>query len=177
MEQDKVTLKDIAKYLPYGVLAWHLEWSTGGSGTTVENVTNRVSTDEIAFELRPLSQLTEEIKHDDETFVPIVELAKEYLEVEPDYKWDHYESESSNTKGIKSINYCCCQYDEHRFLITRSKLNGRFLTASTETYGESHERFRLVDVQDVLQKLYSWHFWTGDQSYFERDLLIEKPPK
>lgn len=84
---EKLELKHIAPYLPYGICCYLMGEPTHNIieivGANIDYVEiheiGRTITDEYTYcditpKLRPLYQLTQEIEHNDERFVPIVEL-------------------------------------------------------------------------------------------------------
>ncbi len=176
----KLTIKDIAKYLPY-----RISYEVGNEIEvlcSVDSDSNLVtndgfsdlkenyggcepdrshSLDYVKPILRPLSQLIEEIQHKGKTFVPIVELAKMAqckLKAKP------------IVNKFYSVYSCNCHYGEFKF---HAETPSTFF--SLKGYGAYT---RTVLCQELLfQKLYEWHFWTGDQSFFEKGLLIEKKAK
>lgn len=93
--------------------------------------------------LRPLSDLTKEIEHNGETFVPIIELAKEFQN-QTIYKVSHYRDPEIHTTfiGEKFARlYCCVDGDNQRY--------NYFDVSITHV---KKMKFSLV------QKLISWHF-------------------
>ncbi len=115
--------------------------------------------------LRPLSQLVEEITHDGKTFVPLAELAKMV-----------YSKPWKISKETTPSNYIV---DFQESIIVD---NGRQSMAHHFGWQKHGEYFfcsygGVRKQHHLLEKLYSWHFWAGDQTYFEKGLLIQKPAK
>jgi len=111
--------------------------------------------------MRPLSQLTEEITHDGETFVPIVELAKMAISEFKKYKvW--------SSDFLKE-----CQIEDNYISFVFYKI-----TYVSDFYiylnGDRSNLINVTNQELLFQKLYEWHFWTGDQSYFDNGILIKK---
>jgi len=171
----ELTIKDLAKYLPYGLGT--LEIFNMKTPKTIKGI-NLIDKAIILGEkhirslgaikpiMRPLSQLVEEITHNRETFVPIVELAKVHNYA---YGWKAIEKELPN-RWFAAI---AVQENKEKDYLTDRNLSLVF------SYSKKLNVFKsdigLVAHQELLfQKLYEWHFWTGDQSYFENGILIEK---
>lgn len=84
--ENKLELKHLASYLPYGVKVIHEDEIKEIHGIINDEIYlsyNDIGTDnnycfaeDIILILRPLSQLTTEIEHEGEKFVPIIELYK-----------------------------------------------------------------------------------------------------
>ena len=171
---EKLTFKDIAKYLPYGLSVLNtmavstkdippikiVGWDVRGSSLKMA-FGIFIGIEETKPILRPLSQLVEEIEHDGKKFVPMVELAKMInYEFTNGYKrLDYYNSQAIHEESVEfGLDY---DYSGVSF----------YLIKGTNGGGD----YLQVENQEALfQKLYEWHFWTGDQSYFEKGLLIEK---
>ncbi len=167
----ELTIKDICKYLPYGLM---LENNSIMQSVEISelSVIMKTTKNHIKFLrqskplLRPLSQLIEEITHDGNTFVPIVELAKIHNNA---YRWEVIAKELKN--GWFSAA-CWQQNLENDYL---SERNYSLVFSYSKKLNTFRSDIGMVSHQDTLfQKLYEWHFWTGDQSYFKKGLLIEK---
>ncbi len=61
------------------------------------------------------------------------------------------------------------------FGVTKKIGGERSICFDSEDWDENQ---LFINNQELLfQKLYEWHFWTGDQSLFKEDFLIEKKAK
>lgn len=89
----KVELKHIAPYLPYGLKVASERGIKDGTATlnnqAISHIALYVRWNELQPILRPLSDLTKEIEHNGEKFVPIEEL-KEIFIKDPKKGCDHY---------------------------------------------------------------------------------------
>ncbi|KUY28047.1 hypothetical protein [Elizabethkingia ursingii] len=76
---DKLELKDIAPYLPYSVFLMN-EYGNCHNTTTHKCISLESMLTDYKMCLRPMSDLTKEITHNGETFVPLKRITKEYYD-------------------------------------------------------------------------------------------------
>jgi len=167
----KLELKHIVPHLPYnvdtnhgrliGVRDW-VEWS--GVFKNKYGETN-IPIKNVKLILRPLSDLTKEIKVDGERFIPIVELARINLSSAID-------DSSLEVIEIKSGNgYCYIDY-----------VDGDFGMSYRFYYNYISKVFQVGEINpnkhkpmcrglDLFQKLYEWHF--DVENLIEHKLAID----
>lgn len=145
-----LTIKHLAGYLPYGLKMLQITKGTFENSLNVEKVYNvtlnniedmlqkryrQISCKPI---LRPLSDLTKEIEHNGEKFVPIIELLK--LE-HPNYFDEYKGSRYSDIDFEQNENFAKCyftfQATKDIVLYTKMPLNSPYW---------------------IIEKLYEWHF-------------------
>lgn len=181
-----VSLKDIAKYWLYDLTVNY----DNGHGEELEIKINGIKKgsrkDEVILlndkviplylhecqpNLRPLSQLIEEIEHNGERFVPIVELAKIGIDDSQYPDWSKIRIEEKDKHQIPlRLWFDCVNGRAYDFESWFFYLKGAFFV-------ECHDEdvhYEVRNQEQLFQKLYEWHFWTGDQSFFKKGLLIEK---
>lgn len=151
-----LTIKHLAGYLPYGLQVigkthkemWTLEGLNISETCELGGSSYRSDINEILPILRPLSDLTKEIEHNGEKFVPLLELAKiafpknrpfDDFHIKNNYvkldKWSH--QGYSFHFDIKEISFDCrVDYNEK--------------TWRTNCYVPNQLK--------LIQKLYEWHF-------------------
>ena len=111
-------LKDICGYLPYGVKVYLdgksytvTKWQNGSNNNMLAQQDNGTSSlifnsgrGDAKFILRPMSDLTEEITHRGEKFVPLIELAKIFHPNIPVYEWRNPRHHTINDSRIWRID-------------------------------------------------------------------------
>lgn len=155
---------DFSKYLSYGLQVQHngKNYPLYGIYNTgvfrLDNKAHNLISDmyEAKPYLRPISQLAKEITHNGQTFIPIVELAK-LAEIDEadlyEYQWFTNGRKvlvDVGETGRKSFGYLYGSFVE---------TNGSVITP-------------IDDQQLFFEKCYEWHFWLGDQSYFDKRLIL-----
>lgn len=139
MEKLELKLEHLKYYLDTG-----LKVAVSNTGTTFEMVVTAkrgcYTIGEILNQstlkpiFHPLSDLTKEIEHNKEKFVPMKKMFP---------MWDKLRDFEFTT----DLSY---------------------QVISTEAYSINFE-----DWYDNLQKLFEWHFWIFDQSYFEKVIILD----
>ena len=160
-----LTLKDYSQYLPYGIEGKTKHGSIYILGTFNNMLGRGIETrmidqwidGQIIPVLYPLPMLTEEIEHNGERFVPIVRL----LQI--------------TNKGW---------FDKHkddRYSEVDCSFEGWYAKAWVKFHAtiqiSIHAGFIQLVSHCIIEQLHQWHFWTGDQSYFEKGLIIKKEIK
>lgn len=108
---ERLTIKELAPYLPYGI-----DISINGKIQKLNSIDSEaklvcygwgnagfIDTDDVKPILRPLSQLTEEIEHNGERFIPINKLKHLYGW---DYLWYEVLGEITNL-NVNKLKYAC----------------------------------------------------------------------
>ena len=176
----KLTLREIAPYLPYGLKAklsqegvfnldseYRNEYAyrictitdfttyskdLGGSMKVDKTKDYRFDFDslsEIEIILRPLSDITKEIEHNGEKFVPIIEMAKLYAST----------NDVEAIKGaVTNFHYFKCYYSksDYQILIINDSLRGWFSYYFNDD--EPNCGVNIVNEWEVRDKLFEWHF-------------------
>lgn len=149
----KITLGHLAPYLPYGLKVYvygqtrfedytcKIERLDHGGQVYFSHEWNNIDNSEYFKPiLRPLSDLTKEVTHNEKTFVPIIELAKEF-HIPSKYSVTHYgDIKDYGYVGVK-VN-CYVENSSSRYF--------EFSIHSDELI--LHNDYRIV------QKLAEWHF-------------------
>lgn len=160
MKTEKLTIEHLAPYLPYG-LKVQLQYGDS-EPMTINGLSDIEEYDDIKIKvgymdgehiwmfkpyLRPLSQLTEEITHNGETFVPIVALFN--LRYAP----NAYEIQCLNTDG--HIHDMKVWWDK-----AKTSQSLFYYNANDMCFGllERSTHQRLPFQHQMFQKLYEWHF-------------------
>ncbi len=163
---------DLTRYLPYGIDIQNedryvnLMKSCSYNGQcSYDRIADSLSFEDVKPILRPLPQLIEEITHEGKTFVPIVELAK--------FKYPHINN-FTTVSDTETQTYAA--YNEGGNFFLQFSYSFNLLDFPLVSFCCSGMRHTGMD-EYLFQKLYEWHFWTGDQTYFEKGLIIEKPIK
>lgn len=151
---EKLELKHLAAYLPYGLTVTKEDWGkivkVDADGTTLNHAgINYVLRVQAKPVLRPLSDLTNEIEHNGERFVPIMEMAKMY-------------SSTNNVKKIEGVasnfHYFKCFYTkkDYQVLIINTDCRAWF----TYYFDDDKPNYgiNIVNEWEVREKLLSWHF-------------------
>ena len=141
MSNEKLTLEQLSVYSPYGlkllsnkneiaVLAGMHDWLIFADTSDTER---EYYYDEVKLILRPLSDLTKEIEHNGEKFVPIIELFKiEWPNHAKAYFWDwDFEIvqnwvKVSNTGTAKSTTVNLQQISKNEFWLIQKLLSWHF---------------------------------------------------
>lgn len=153
---DKLTLENLAPFLPYGVHAQSKNADFIITGATTEEVIgdNELGEqtwdyDEVKLMLRPMSYLTKEIDHNGNKFVPLVELF-----------CIRYNRESFDIVEIKD-NYMRISWDK-----VRSRIDTFMYSESTQSFvfinQESGKQYRIPYQLGMFKKMYSWYFDVDD---------------
>ena len=157
-----LTLENLAPYLPYMLRVFYKNQTYKMSiyhGFVYVGI-DRLLGKESEYKplLRPLSDLTKQIEHNGETFVPVIELAKLMNMADPkDFKiLDDVTEDGTRRLG------CCWFKEQHLFWY-----DPEYRCFEYETT-ESFVSFNTCasNQLDMFKKLYSWHF--------DLDGLIEK---
>ena len=167
---------DLCQYLPYGLLVqyektdWVLDGLIFGNGKAIlckdDDQKYDIPISQIKPYFRPTSQLVEEIEHDGQRFVPIVELAK--------IKGYTPKGNFDSNSGI-GIYWC--------ELLTPQKKNTDFTFLENSFYiSEWDSKFNsrilnCLNQNSLFDKLIEWHFWLGDQSYFDKKIILPIKPQ
>ena len=156
----KLELKDIAGYLPYGLI-WRgitvgTEFTTkeqsnkNYSLNSVESLFLNDRTKENTPILRPLSDLDKTITHNGEEFIPIVKLAKIVMYNAP-YLVDTYTLLSDNSVKITYSHSADC------FIFDFCKINKIFSLESVNTLHGKTPQYKLFYNQyQLFDKLNEW---------------------
>lgn len=146
---EKLELKHLVPYLPYGLKASYQDaicLLDGISSDSISVVTNDggeyTSFPHIKPILRPLSDLTKEIEHNDERFVPIEEIAK----------LGTRELKCYVTNSNIGTCYVDAEFRKKGFFMYHS--NGYFIWQ----VGKNAEEQTVYNQLELFQKLFSWHF-------------------
>lgn len=156
--EKELTIEHIAPYLPYG-----LKCQVTDKGELKIATLNAIYTDntyvfsdiiesEQGFEdikpiLRPLSDLTKEIEHNGERFVPIVELFQLSYQ-------DIYEHRFNGDTTILSSKYLAAQFQEDGWSY------GFTVELPTQFQMTANGDQLTISNFDLYQKLFQWHFDT-----------------
>ena len=145
MEQ-KIELKDIAGYLPYGLLNYNkkdLYTLVTIGNSCIGGKYSLCLNDGIKPILRPISDLYKEIEHNGLKEVPIVELAKIS---EPKRDWDKFEWKLKNSIAYKGRLYF--EFDKHNVRFIYSGLY------STSNYDKLFDYLhsRMFDYRGLIDK-------------------------
>ena len=170
----KLELKHLAAYLPYGFtfksemdkpfdeVGINPIWTAEGAIKMFGDycLTTKDNNDAYSLKtckpiLRPLSQLTQEIEHNGEKFVPIVELAKIHVD---------YGKNDSNLK----VDYTFSRQDNVSITWNHASCTEPLLSDDLFIMTERIEQNRFW----VIQKLLEWHF--DIFGLIENNLAIEK---
>ncbi len=164
----ELKLEHLAPYLPYGLKLWHESWeceltmNADGSGSEDLSI---LDVEEYAKPiLRPLSDLTKEIQHNGEKFVPIVELHKIATE--------HQKGKGQQIDKIvyNKKNTIAQLIFKHVYFHNGEPLGKIIFEIDTDivcfsiihTY-EMEENYMFVQNQlQLFQKLFEWHFDVED---------------
>lgn len=167
----QLELRHLAPYLPYGM---KYQWEYFGekhvnivhtigildfqSGKPI-GVNNSMALDKIKPILRPMSDLTKEIEHGGERFVPMVELYKIARGRYKDSKVKYYSTISNNQIIVEQEGFY-----NYLFSFFKSEADERLGNCHNfKLYAKSltNEDKGIVEIKcaDLLfQKLYEWHF-------------------
>lgn len=162
-------LEAFAPYLPYG-----LHYITNcGDNFKLISIDARVGVvntrrlgqfyiDEIKPIFHPLSDLTRPCLEGGK--VPIVELAKECFKA--CYGFDFKNDKFDVYCNTSSSNYSTIFRDEKDYVFAINNRDWRFNV-------EFKTRNMVFDlnVNKIIQQLYKWHFWLGDQSEFGKSII------
>lgn len=100
--------------------------------------------------LHKLSDLTKEGEYNGKKFVPLAELYRIYSGEQPVYDSIHHDSDSYGLKYKGSVYFWV--YTPSFSFIGRSGINNQL---------------------ELFNKLFEWHFWIFDQSYFEKGIVLD----
>lgn len=161
---EKLELKHIAPYLPYGVKAEILDYKSDYVGNQFDEIIgvhqwdkncmywsaltiggSKPNIERIKPILRPLSDLSKEIEHNGEKFVPII-----YLSRLVDNGHNHIDS-----KIHKSSNYITVMTDKCDDV---ENVKFRFIIEGFSSIERSGEPISLVTYDKIKSKLFEWHF-------------------
>ena len=175
---DKLTLKHLAAYLPYGLKAEMIDYKSDYVGKKYDEIIgvhqwdknrqywsfltvggSKPNIDRIKPILRPLSQLTQEIVHNEKKFVPMVELYKiargRYKDSVVKY-WSvmsttsiRVEQEGFNNFFFSLVNSDCD---------VRLKNGLNFQLRSTNLYNDNPKTIMVQCWNLLFEKLHEWHF-------------------
>lgn len=165
-----LNFQDISQYLPYGLLVQYECRKYTAMALFIYSPPDESEVGLIIYEddlpeksavkisqikpfFRPLSQLVQEIEHDGQKFVPIVELAK-----------------------IACLGFerkLPIEIFRNGFAYTVAYDNSHFTFEPTIFLGFINSNLQIPKNQKALfDKMVSWHFWLGDQSYFEKGIIL-----
>lgn len=164
----KLTIEHLSCYLPYGLKFVNSEFAEYTFPlVSVSNISYELNDDDSGIEvilfddethikplLRPLSQLTETITHNGETFVPIAELsnlANEWLGI-PIIKMA---KTKGNINTIVTLKGYVFGFDNDGFYIK-----------------EGHNAWSVANQWKLWQKLFQWHFDVF--GLIEQNLALQK---
>jgi len=177
---ESITLKEIVGYLPYKLKVKSVDIFENdpifelGLETT-SNIKGVVSIDWVLRDnfkplLYPLSMLTQEIEHNGEKIIPIVELAKialgdnyekNHLTVINDDKFATLSMHS--TPFFEKAKYIIFRFDEIQKSFTLNVFDYEFKPITT---------YSVKNQLQMFEKLYEWHF--DVHGLIERGLAIDK---
>jgi hypothetical protein len=159
----KLELKHLSPYLPYGL---RIRGNTHGEIaelTTLSDISVNIKGRSLSYGmwadifeikpiLRPLSDLTKEIEHNEDSFTPIIELLQINHELVFNYR---IENELGKELFEHEINGGCIVWDDvnrrNAFTYSKEGLDHSFLW----TYDGDE---MTVNQYDLFQKLFEWHF-------------------
>lgn len=160
---EKIELKHLAPYLPYGV---QLKGNTHGDIFTLEALKETgLRTTETGYDnwedlydfkpiLRPLSDLTKEIEHNGEKFVPLHQMVKDLVEQVGRTKYQHFiASDGSGMVYATSNESWQLQYKVKKFMF---RLHDFSLGKGKTKGSKSTEHY--INQYEGLQRLLEWHF-------------------
>jgi len=109
--------------------------------------------------LRPFSQLVEEIEHNGENFIPLVELARLFYVSNSDYKTTHFDKprETFNHNPESYTVNCCVENDSFRYM---------YYSVNRDVYSNNY---------NVVNKFKEWGF--DIEGLLEQGKAIEKTNK
>ena len=196
---ERLTIKELAPYLPYRLklYLWNggyekpIEYPTliGLHGDSIIQSGYRFKSihcgDEIFSRpemsnslsiikplLRPFSQLTEEIEHNGERFVPIIELFKLRTQVTGDKIADYYIENNTAILSLEAQHLD--EYEFRAFFEIDLKPNEVMFSIATETWKDevmTREDVNLCgNEMTMFDKLQEWHFDT--KGLLERQLAL-----
>src|SRR5690606_16036970 len=176
--KEQLTLEMLCGYLPYGLkIQWNDTKKIMGITFETQNyysqnvypmaTINYLLEQNIELGFKPIfrnlqTDLTKEIEHEGERFIPLRKLFETaYPMVFVKKKeWEISVSEN-NFATIKSKqNYISFQVDLEDAEMVVFNNDG-------EDMEQINDRYKLY------QLLHSWHFWLGDQSYFEKNIILD----
>lgn len=152
---EKLTLKKLVGYLPYGLKAYcnedihdvTLEDEMDGYSICVRDVLENNH----KLVLRTLSNLTKEITQNGETFVPIFKLAEIAM---PDLSWKELRNKSIN----ENLNIAEFDFPQSPDIVFGTSVNSGG-KKTTDFYGTiAYELIGIDNQLQLFQKLYEWHF-------------------
>src|SRR5690606_10808526 len=160
-------LEMLCGYLPYGLKLYIEDF---GIEKMIGFINDEVITTEDNSELskvKPIfrnlkTDLTREIEHNGERFIPLRKLFETAYPMAfvKKKEWEISVSEN-NFATIKSKqNYISFQVDLEDAEMVVFNNDG-------EDMEQINDRYKLY------QLLHSWHFWLGDQSYFEKNIILD----
>jgi|SRR5690606_32887544 len=163
---EKLELKHIAPYLPYRLkclipkhsLKFGQQYVLPVNGASIDsygllNIEFILPDDDLLFSnqlkwvkplLRPLSDLTQEIEHNGERFVPIIELFK--LHNKNDFRVFPY----SENYELDHYSHCVIYDDKNIFGYSN---HGSFVG-----FTPGYCNFLILNQIELIEKLYEWHF-------------------
>ena len=141
---EKLELKDLSPYLPYGLKiidGW------GDEKTLDYSYLHNVHCKPI---LRPISDLTEEIEHNGEKFIPILRLYNVSEENEKDYSFEYEFIESWGSGKILRVLHDKDIYTDFIY--------SDFCFYSSLTIGGEQSHLQLKNQYFLYTMLFEWHF-------------------
>lgn len=145
----KLELKHLACYLPYGIdVLKSMEWIDGSKREWVvrldfDNILSLFGCSKPI--LRPLSDLTKEIEHNGERFIPIKEI----------WKLLHPDSDLINCECDGEEQYATKDYGQHIFSYDPiEKCFGLF----ADWHNDGDKPHCVFGGYDLMQKLFEWHY-------------------
>ena len=159
---EKLELKHLSGYLPYGLKLWHNQWKEilimDCAGSNCDTLSIEDVSEYAKPILRPLSELTKKIEVNGERFVPIISLSR-YV----DNGHNHVDSayhKSSNY--ITVLTQKCDDVENVKF---------RFTYEGISAIERSGEAVSFVTYDKIKAKLYEWHY--DIHGLIEKDLAID----
>ena len=140
----KLELKHLADYLPYGVKVTNIHILNIGNGIGSLSHLLTTKNDQYKLILRPLSDLTKEIKVNEETFIPMVYLFMNFCKVHP----DKYSLDIGKTIILMDVQH---EFNEWYFVYhIKEKL--------FEFSNKRETAYRNLNQYEMFELLKSWHF-------------------
>lgn len=166
---ERLTIKEVAPYLPYNVgveITRHVY--PRRTVITILDISKLEYCESQIYSLkpllRPLSQLTEEIEHNGERFVPIIELFKLRTQVTGDKIADYYID--NNTAILRLEAQHLDEYEFRAFFEIDLEPNEVMFSIATETWKDEvmiREDVNLCgNEMTMFEKLHEWHFDTAN---------------
>lgn len=159
---ERLTIKELAPYLPYDLTVMgNIRGIDTECCLTTWNIESHIQGQSKPL-LRPLYSLTEEIEHNGEKFVPIIELFKLRTQVTGDKIADYYIE--NNTAILRLEAQHLDEYEFRAFFEIDLEPNEVMFSIATETWKDEvmiREDVNLCgNEMTMFDKIHEWHFDT-----------------